>query len=107
MLRFHLDESLSPTIARASRLKKLDITDSHGESLLGHSDHEQWEFCQREGRILVTSDADFLRICRETPYHFGIIFCLTQRIGTIVRHLELLSQDVTKETMQGRIDYVR
>jgi predicted nuclease of predicted toxin-antitoxin system len=107
MLRFHLDESLSPTIASAARLKALDITDSHGEALLGHSDYEQWEFSQRKGRILITSDADFLRICKENPYHFGIIFCLTQRIGAIVKHLELLSQDVTEETMQGRIDYVR
>jgi predicted nuclease of predicted toxin-antitoxin system len=105
--RFHIDESLSPTIARAARLQELDITDSQGESLLSHSDREQWEFCQREGRVLITSDADFLRICRQSPNHFGIVFCLTQRIGAIVKHLELLSQDVTEEMMQGRIDYVR
>ncbi len=105
--RFHLDESLTPTIARSARLRAIDVTDSHGEALLGHSDDDQWEFSQREGRILVTSDADFLRICKATPSHCGIIFCLTSRIGTIVKHLELLTQDVTTETMQGRIDYVR
>jgi predicted nuclease of predicted toxin-antitoxin system len=106
-LRFHLDESLTPTIARSARLRAIDITDSHGESLLGLSDDDQWKFSQREQRVLVTSDADFLRICQENPNHFGIVFCLTSKIGTIVKHLELLTQDVTGEIMQGRIDYVR
>src|SRR5437868_14172784 len=106
-LRFHHDESLGPTVGRAARINKLDTTDSHGEALLSDSDRDQWAFCQREGRVMVTSDADFLQICKDSPNHFGIIFCLTQRIGAIVKHLGLLTQDVTKETMRGRIDYVR
>lgn len=106
-LRFHLDESLTPTIARAARLSAIDITDSHGESLIGHSDFDQWEFSQREERVLVTSDADFLRICKENPSHYEVVFCLTSRIGTIVKHLELLTQDVSSEAMQDRIDYIR
>ena len=94
-------------IARAARLNHLDITDSHREELVSESDVEQWNFCQREGRILITADADFLRICKDQPDHCGVIFCLTQSISAIVRHIELLSQNITQELMRGRTDYVR
>src|ERR1043165_4522753 len=104
VLRFHLDESLSPIVARAARLRGVDITDSHSEKMLSNSDREQWKFCQRERRVMVTSDADFLRLSKEETEHSGVLFCLTNRVGDIVRYLELLSKDVTPESMAGRTD---
>jgi predicted nuclease of predicted toxin-antitoxin system len=106
-LRFHLDESLSPMVARAARLKGIDITDSHSQKMLSQSDRTQWEFCQQDGRVMVTSDADFLRLAAEDPDHCGILFCITNRIGQIVRYLELLTKDVPPDGMRTRTDYVR
>ena len=106
-LRFHLDESLSPTIARAARLRGMDITDSHTEGMLSQADIDQWKFCQAQGRILITSDADFLRIASTDPGHHGIVFCLTNRIGAIVRKLELLATDVSPEAMRGHTEFLR
>jgi predicted nuclease of predicted toxin-antitoxin system len=106
-LRFHLDESLTPKIAHAARLRGLDITDSHTEEMLSHSDLQQWEYCQQQGKILITADSDFLRLCKENPNHYGVVFCLGTGIGSIVRELEVLSNDILPQEMLGRIDYIR
>ena len=104
-IRFHLDESLSPKISRAARLRGLDVTDSHTEGMLAATDIEQWDYCQQHGKVLITSDSDFLRIMREHPNHCGVVFCIGMGIGSIIRKLEVLSNDVTPQEMRGRTEY--
>ncbi len=106
-LRFHLDESLTPKISRAARLRGLDVSDSHTEKMLSASDEEQWEYCQQHSKVLITSDADFLRITRTQSNHCGVVFCLGTGIGSIIRKLEVLSRDINSEAMRGRVEYIR
>ncbi len=104
-IRFHLDESLSPKTSRAARLRGLDVSDSLTEHKLSSTDAEQWEYCQQHGKVLITSDSDFLRIMQEHPDHCGVVFCIGMGIGSIIRKLEVLSNDVTSEEMRGRTEY--
>jgi predicted nuclease of predicted toxin-antitoxin system len=44
--------------------------------LMGATDEDQLKFATRSGRVLVTQDADFLRLHKTgTVRHSGIIYC--------------------------------
>jgi len=74
MIRFHLDEHLSPSIAFALRHKGVDISTSQEARLLGHDDKDQFAFAVAEQRALVTCDDDFLRQHFRNADHYGICF---------------------------------
>lgn len=61
-IRFHLDEHLDPDIARALRRYGIDVTTTVEAGLRTQSDFAQLDFATREQRVLVTHDADFLRL---------------------------------------------
>ena len=61
-IRFHLDENVDPDIARALRHHGIDVTTTVEMGLRTQTDEQQWAFIQRENRVIVTHDADFLRL---------------------------------------------
>jgi predicted nuclease of predicted toxin-antitoxin system len=107
-IRFHLDESVDPGIAAALQRYGIDVTTSQEAGLLHRPDGEQWAFAIRRGRVLVTHDADFLRLARRQPFHPGVAYCAisTRSIGEIVRRLALLHDTRTSEEMKGRIEFL-
>src|SRR5262249_34838704 len=66
MIRYHLDEHVDGAIARGLRDRGVDVTTARDAGLLGAPDAEHLEFAMRESRVIVTHDADFLRLARET-----------------------------------------
>ncbi|MGH9673690.1 MAG: DUF5615 family PIN-like protein [Bryobacteraceae bacterium] len=59
---FHLDEHIPASIAAALRRRGIDVTTSAESGLLGANDAAQLSFAASAGRVLVTHDADFLRL---------------------------------------------
>jgi hypothetical protein len=107
-IRFHLDEHVDHDIARGLRNRGIDVTTSTDAGLLSASDEEHFAFALREGRVIFTSDPDFLVLDRRGAEHAGIAFCASgeRSIGYIVRHLCLLHDCMTSEEMRGRVEYV-
>jgi len=62
VIRFHLDESVSNAIAEGLRLRKIDVTTSPEEGLIGASDEEQLAFALSSTRVIFTFDDDFLQL---------------------------------------------
>ena len=106
-IRFHLDESVTTKVARALRVQNLDVTTTHDVGLRSSSDEIQFEYAQREQRVLITKDSDFLRIASERWDHFGILYCNPETsIGSIVLACLTLQSSLTSEDMCGRVEYL-
>src|SRR3990170_5031038 len=99
-IRFHLDEHIPSDVAYGPRQRGIEVTTTaETVALLGAPDADHLAFAAREGRVLVTHDADFLRLHRGGRAHAGIVFCHAQRhsIGALVRELVMVWELQTPE----------
>lgn len=74
-IRFHLDESCDPRIARGLRHRGVDVTTTVEAKLLQATDPEQLAHANAEERMIVTFDDDFLRLAAAGYPHSGIAYC--------------------------------
>ena len=108
MLKFHLDEHLPNAVASALRREGIDVTTTPEQRLRGEVDPVQLAFAYRDERVLVTFDADYIRLHRTGSAHAGIAY-LTPRsrgIGAIVDNLILLNGVYDPPDMVGRLEYL-
>jgi hypothetical protein len=107
-IRFHLDEQVDVAIARALRRYGVDVTTTVEAGLRAASDKEQLAYARREQRVLVTHDADFLRLATADSDHAGIAFCprTGRSIGDIIRSLLLIHELLTPEEIARRVEYL-
>ncbi len=75
LIRFHLDENISTSIAEGLRRRGVDVTTTADAGLMGADDAAQLAFAAAHGRVVVTHDADFLRLHAEGTVHTGIAYC--------------------------------
>jgi predicted nuclease of predicted toxin-antitoxin system len=71
-MRFHLDELADHAIARGLRLRGVDVTTTTDAGLVSAPNEEQLSYALREGRVLFTTDDDFLQLTAEGVEHAGI-----------------------------------
>jgi len=108
VIRFHLDEHVDHDLARALRLRHIDVTTASDAGLLGATDEAHLAFALQSGRVLFTNDADFLRLAARGTKHAGILYCpaQTRSVGYLIRYLCLLHDALAAEELRGRIDFV-
>jgi len=107
-LRFHLDEHINPDIALGLCRHGIDVTTTVESGLRTKSDTEQLLFALKEERVIVTHDADFLRLTSSGAEQCGIAYChKTERsIGEIIEHLVLMYEILTPQEMFGKVEYL-
>jgi predicted nuclease of predicted toxin-antitoxin system len=108
VLRFHLDENVDPALAKALIRRGIDATLPGEVGLIGATDEEHLAFALREHRVIVTHDADFLRLASNNAQHAGIAFCHFgyRSIGQMMRELLLLSEFYGADDLRGKIEYL-
>lgn len=89
---FHLDEHVADAVAAGLRRRGIDVTTTVDAGLLDASDEAHVAFALREGRVVFTQDADFLRLDARGDAHAGIVYAAqgSRTIGEIVRFLALM-----------------
>lgn len=107
-IRFHLDENCDPRIAAGLRLHGVDVTTSAEAHLLQESDSGQLAYAVAEGRVIVTQDADFLRISASGQEHRGIAYYhfASRSIGQVIRVLLLMWEVYEPDEMTNRVEYL-
>ncbi len=106
-IRFHLDEHIPASIAAGLRRRGIDVTTSIESGLVGADDTAQLSFAASAGRVLVTHDADFLRLHAEGLAHAGIADCQQgARIGEMLRHLVLIYDLLSPEEIAGKVEFL-
>ena len=65
-------------------------------------------YVQEEGRVIVTHDADFLRMDARGVEHAGIAYChkSARSVGEIIRTLTLIYEVLEPEELKGRVEYL-
>jgi len=107
-LRFHLDEHVDPDIAHALRSHGIDVTTTLEANLRTQSDTAHLDYIRQTGRILITHDADFLRIAAQTTAHPGVAYChkTARSIGEIIRTAILMYEVLTPDEMVGQVEFL-
>jgi len=107
-IRFHLDENVNGQVARALRQHGCNVTTSQDVQLRTASDTQQLAFAHASGRVLVTHDADLLRLANAGIPHAGIAYCTLQSrtVGEVVRGLILVYAVLTPDEMAGHIEFL-
>lgn len=108
-ISLYLDENLSPKIANQLKLRGIDAVSVRELGTLGDSDDTHLERAARLGRVLVTSDVDFLRLAAEGIEHLGIVFGVQgdHSIGDWVKKLELVCFVYSADEFKNHVEYLR
>ncbi len=107
-LRFHLDEHVDPALAHALRIRNIDVTTTREQGLASATDIEQLAFASREGRVLVTHDADFLSLAAQGCSHAGICYCHqhARTVSELIKALSLLAFCVAPAEMKEHVEFL-
>jgi predicted nuclease of predicted toxin-antitoxin system len=107
-IRYHLDENCDPRIAAGLTLHGVDVTTTPEAGLLAASDEAQLAFVLAQKRVIVTQDADFLRIAASGGHTVGVVFFPNQErtIGQVIRDLLLIWELLEPSEMQDHIEYL-
>jgi predicted nuclease of predicted toxin-antitoxin system len=107
-MKFHTDENVSDAVALGLARRGFDITTTTGAQLRGVSDEEQLAHCLKEQRVLVTHDADLLRLAASGTSHAGIAYCHIRqhKPGTLIQKLLALGAATTGDKMKNRIEFL-
>ena len=107
-IRFHLDERISDSIAAGLRRRGVNVTTSAGAGLAGANDATQLALAASAGRVMVTQDADYLRLNHQGVAHSGIAYChqASLSVGEMLRNLTLICDLLSAEEMSNRIEYL-
>lgn len=96
-MKFYIDENVDPAVATGLRLRGIDAIATQEAGLKGSSDEQQIAFASVESRVIVTHDADLLRMDRRGVAHAGVVYVGANRnsLGHIIHKLVLLHETVS------------
>lgn len=107
-IKFHLDENCDPRIASGLRLHGIDVSTAVQAELLQATDDEHLAYALSAGRVILTQDADFLRMAAAGAQHPGILFYSDQgrSIGQVVRAVHLFWELCEPEELANQVHYL-
>ena len=106
-LRFHLDENMPHAVAEGLRRRDVQATTSTEMRLVGASDETQLAFALEHDRVMVTRDADMLRLNAQGVEHAGIVYWTEWRsIGQLISALDMLSLEHPSDEMHGTVVFL-
>jgi hypothetical protein len=108
VLKFHLDEHVSPTVAAGLRRRGIDVTTTREVGLQGADDTDHIAFALSAGRVIVTHDEDYLMLHAKGVRHAGIAYCHqhARTVGQVLSTLVLLWQMLEPREMANRVEYL-
>jgi predicted nuclease of predicted toxin-antitoxin system len=105
--QFHLDESVTIAIAEGLRRRGRSCTTTQDLGMTGAGDDEQIAYCRTENRVIVTADADFLRmLIRETDHPGVIYWASTKHFGQIIKDIDAMCFTMAVEEFRGKIFFL-
>lgn len=102
-----MDEHIPKAVTEGLRRRGVNVLSAQEAGMSGANDYDQLSLANKEGRIIFTKDADFLRLHKAGVSHQGIIYSSRQSpVGYTVRVLMIIYDLVTPEEMSGRVEFI-
>ncbi len=107
-VKFYTDEHVPLAIAKGLRLRGAHVLTAQEAQTLGFTDEEHLAFAEKEKRVLITFDADFLRLHAKGIPHAGIAFVSSKEkiIGEIIRGLLLIFEMLDASEIKNKIEFL-
>ncbi|MDB5330177.1 MAG: hypothetical protein JWP03_1328 [Phycisphaerales bacterium] len=107
-MRFHTDENVSEAVALGLRRRGFDVTTTKEAGLRGVTDEDQLAYALRESRVMISHDADMLRLASAGAPHAGLTYCHGQKykVGQLLLKLLALAGRLPPQAMQGRVEFL-
>lgn len=106
-LKIYADESVDVAIVEGVKRRGIAAFSARELGNLGLTDKEQLEVAARMQAVILTNDADFLRMAGEEE-HCGIIYVHQRKltVGECIKRLRLLIETKTAEQMKNQIVFL-
>jgi hypothetical protein len=102
---FLADEHIPNAIVRGLRARGINASTAGEAGQLGASDSALLAFAKAQGRVLITADADHLRLHAARVPHAGILFVPRDAaVGLLIGGAMLMAEILTAEEMENRIE---
>ena len=106
-LTFYMDEHIPKSVTEGLRRRGVDVVTVQELGLQAVEDVRHLEQAAQDGRVMVTQDADFLRLHASGLSHRGIVYAPQQTsISHMLRSLILLHDFLSPDDMVGHVEFL-
>jgi hypothetical protein len=104
---FLTDEHIPSAVAIGWCARGIDASTAAESAQLGALDAALLSFARSEGRVLITADADHLRLAAAGAPHAGILFAPPYPgIGMLIGGAMLIAELLSAEEMVNRVEFL-
>ena len=106
-IKFYMDEHIPRAVSEGLRRRGVDVLTTQDAGMLGAFDRHHLTLAAEHQRVILTRDADFLRMHAAGIRHHGIVFVLESApIGGLIRDLMVLCDVLTPADMVGHVEFL-
>ncbi len=106
-IQFYMDEHIPKAVTEGLRRRGVDVLTVQEAGMLGASDQDHLALAIKEHRVILTRDADFLRMHADGQRNYGIVFVPHNiQVGTMLRRLMVLFDVLSAEDMINHIEFL-
>ena len=106
-IRFYMDEHVPKAVTEGLRRRGVDVVTVQELGLQTVEDARHLERASQDGRVMVTQDADFLRLHASGLSHRGIVYMPQQTpVAHMLRSLMLLHDVLSPDDMVRHIEFL-
>lgn len=106
-IKLYMDEHVPLAVTAALRRRGIDVVRAQDVGLHPAEDDVHLAFATGAGRVVMTQDADFLRLHASGAGHAGIAYAPQQTpVRYLIQTLTLLVDIVTPSEMIGHVEYL-
>ena len=105
--KYSRDKHVPRAVTEGLRRRGVDVLTAREAGMLRARDEPHLAFAVREGRVIFSQDADFLRLHAAGRPHAGIVYAPQGTpIGAIVRRLMLIYDLLSPEDMASHVEFL-
>src|SRR5215470_13378081 len=106
-IKLYMDEHVPEAVIEGLRRRGVDVLTVQEARMRAVEDNQHLELAAREGRVVVTQDADFLRLHAARVPHRGIIYTPQHTpIRSILQGLMLIHDVLAPEDMINHVEFL-